>query len=53
MKTFLNAIEAGNASLEEHAEAFEDGSDPNTQLISIAEWRKHGIMPLASGRQRN
>lgn len=53
MKTFLNAIETGNANLEEHAEAFEDGSDPNTQLISIAEWRSHGIMPLASGRQRN
>ena len=53
LKTFLNAIETGNASLEEHAEAFQDGSDPNIQLISIAEWRKLGIRPLASGRQRN
>lgn len=52
MKTFLNAIETGNASLEEHAAAFEEGNDPNTQLISIAEWRKHGIMPLASGKER-
>ncbi len=52
MNTFLNAIQTGNASLEEHAEAFDDGSDPNTQIISIAEWRKLGIMPLASGKER-
>lgn len=52
MKTFLNAVEAGNASLEEHAEAFDDATDPNIQLISIAEWRELGIMPLASGKER-
>jgi hypothetical protein len=52
MNTFLSAIETGNANLEEHAEAFDDGSDPNTQLISIGEWRKLGIMPLASGKER-
>ena len=52
MKTFLNAVEAGNANLEEHAKAFEDATNPNTQIISIAEWRGHGIMPLASGRER-
>ena len=51
-KTFLNAVETGNANLEENAEAFEDESDPNIQLISIAEWRKHGIAPLASGKER-
>ncbi len=52
MLTFLNAIEAGNASLEEHAEAFEEASDPSIQLISISEWREHGIRPLASGKER-
>ncbi len=51
-KTFLNAVEIGNANLEENAEAFEDNSDPNIQLISIAEWRKLGIAPLASGKER-
>lgn len=45
--TFGNAIETGTASLEEHAEAFEDGSDPNIQLISIQEARKLGIAPIA------
>lgn len=52
LNTFLNAIETGNKSLEEHAEAFVDATDPNTQLISIGEWRKLGIMPLASGKER-
>ncbi len=51
-KTFLNAVEIGNANLEENAEAFEDNSDPNIQLISIDEWRKLGIAPLASGKER-
>jgi hypothetical protein len=52
MKTFLNAIDTGNASLQEHAEAFAEATDPNIQLISISEWRGHGIMPLASGKER-
>lgn len=52
LNTFLNAVETGNKSLEEHAEAFDDASDPNTQIISIAEWRQLGIMPLASGKER-
>ncbi len=51
-KTFLNAVETGNANLEENAKAFKDNSDPNIQLISIAEWRKLGIAPLASGKER-
>lgn len=52
MKTFLNAIETGNDDLEKHAKAFEKGTDPRTQLISIAEWRELGIRPLASGKDR-
>ena len=51
-KTFLNAVETGNQNLEENDEAFESGDDPNIQLISIAEWREHGIAPLASGKER-
>ncbi len=47
--TFGNAVEAGNASLEEHADAFEDGSDPAIQLISIKETREFGIAPIAFG----
>jgi hypothetical protein len=45
--TFSNAIEAGNAELEEHAEAFDSGSDPAIQLISIEEAREQGIAPIA------
>lgn len=52
MVTFLNALETGNACLEKHADEFEDGSDPNTQIISIRDSRELGIMPLASGRDR-
>jgi hypothetical protein len=51
-QTFLNAVETGSASLEEHAEAFESGEDPATQLISIAESREMGIRPIASGKQK-
>jgi hypothetical protein len=50
--TFGNAIETGNASLEEHAEAFEDGNNPATQLISIKEARKLGIAPIAFGGKK-
>lgn len=47
--TFGNAIEAGNDSLEKHADAFEDGSDPAIQLISIKEARELVIAPIAFG----
>lgn len=50
MKTFLNAMETGIASLDEHAEAFDSGEDPDTQIISIRDAREFGIMPLASGK---
>ncbi len=49
--TFSNAIEAGNEALEKHAEAFEDGSDPSIQLISIKESRELGIAPIAFGKK--
>lgn len=52
MNTFLNAIEAGNASLEKHADAFEDGSNPSIKIISIRAARELGIMPLPSGKDR-
>ncbi len=47
--TFSNAIDTGCASLEEHAEAFEDASDPDIQLISIKDARELGIAPIAFG----
>lgn len=52
MATFLNAIDAGNSSLDKHAESFIEGSDPSTQLISVREARQLGIMPLPSGKNR-
>lgn len=52
MKTFLNALESGQDHLAEHADGFESGDDPNTQIISIRDARKFGIMPLASGKER-
>jgi hypothetical protein len=51
-KTFSNAIETGNAALEKYADQFDDGSDPNIQLISIKEARELGITPIAfSGKE--
>lgn len=47
-KTFTSAVAAGNSQLQEHADAFESGDDPNTQLISISDARELGITPLAS-----
>jgi hypothetical protein len=52
MNTFMAAIESGINTLTEHADALDSAEDPNTQLISIKEWREAGIMPLASGRDR-
>ncbi len=51
-KTFSNAVKTGNASLEEHAEAFESEEDPNVQLISISDVRELGIMPIASAKEK-
>ena len=52
MATFLNAIDAGNASLDKHAKDLLEGSDPSIQLISVRETRQLGIMPLPSGKNR-
>lgn len=49
LQTFSNAMETGIASLEKHAEAFDSGEDPNIQMISVAEARELGIMPIATG----
>ena len=51
-ETFQTAMGAGNESLEENAEVMISGSDPDTQLISIEDARKFGIMPIASGREK-
>lgn len=47
-KTFSNAVQTGNATLDENLRALTRGNDPDTQLISIAEARELGIMPIAS-----
>lgn len=51
-KTFSNAVQTGNASLEENMDAFLDEDEPDTQLISISEARELGIMPIASMQDR-
>lgn len=51
-ETFRTAIAAGNESLEENADVMVSGTDPDTQLISIEDARKFGIMPIASGREK-
>ncbi|RFC42909.1 MAG: hypothetical protein DVB23_002910 [Verrucomicrobia bacterium] len=48
--TFSNAIETGNATLEENADAIDSGESPDSQLISVTEARTLGIMPIASTR---
>ena len=51
-KTFSHAVQTGNATLEEHADAFAADEDPNIQLISIAAARELGIMPIASSQEK-
>jgi hypothetical protein len=46
--TFSNAIDTGNATLEENGEAIDSGEDPDSQIISVTEARALGIMPIAS-----
>ncbi len=48
-RTFSNAIEEGNAQLDQYWNKILRGKDPDIQLISIAESRELGIMPIASG----
>jgi hypothetical protein len=51
-KVLAAALGVGSSTLEEHAEVMASGEDPGTQLISVAEARQLGIMPIASGREK-
>jgi hypothetical protein len=42
----------GTQTLEENAEKFDDESEPDYELIPVAEAREMGIMPIASGREK-
>jgi hypothetical protein len=52
-KVLAAALGRGTATLEEHAEAMVNEGSPDTQLISVAAARELGIMPIASGREKN
>lgn len=52
-KVLAAAIAVGNETLEEYAEAFADEDDLSAELISVADARDMGIMPIASGREKN
>jgi hypothetical protein len=45
--SFTSAIVHATQDIQEHAEKFEDPSEPNYVLIDIAEARKMGILPIA------
>jgi hypothetical protein len=47
-ETFGAALEAGVTTMVENIEGLDSGEDPVTQLISVADARELGIMPLAS-----
>jgi hypothetical protein len=49
LETFTQAVDIGNKNLEKHADDFESGDNPNIQMISVADARTLGIMPIASG----
>ncbi|MFO0012802.1 MAG: hypothetical protein ACK553_08680 [Planctomycetota bacterium] len=51
-ETFQTAMGVGNESLAKHADIMLRGEAPDTQLISIEDARKFGIMPIASGRTK-
>ena len=42
----------GTQTLDDNADAFDDEEQPEFELISVAEAREMGIMPIASGRER-
>ena len=48
LKTFTAAVNTGTEALKEHAKEFEADDDPAYQLISIAEARELGVMPLGA-----
>jgi hypothetical protein len=51
-KVLSAAIGVGTQTLDENAEAFEDEEQPDYELISVADAREMGIMPIASGREK-
>ena len=51
-KVLAAAIGVGSQALEEDADKFEDENEPEFELISVAEAREMGIMPIASGRAK-
>jgi len=51
-KVLAAAIGVGTQTLEDNAESFADEEEPDFELISVADAREMGIMPIASGRER-
>lgn len=51
-KVLAAALGVGTQTLEENAEKFDDESEPDYELIPVAEAREMGIMPIASGREK-
>lgn len=51
-KVLAAAIGVGTQTLDDNADAFDDEEQPEFELISVAEAREMGIMPIASGRER-
>lgn len=49
-ETFLNALSAATEDLVSKVDQFEDEEDIQHELISIAEARELGIMPISSGK---
>ena len=49
--TFGNALDLASSVFSEHSEDF-DKDDSTYQIISIADAREFGIMPIASGKER-
>ena len=51
-KVLAAAIGVGTQTLDDNADAFYDEEQPEFELISVADAREMGIMPIASGRER-
>lgn len=51
-KTFLNALAVGSENLDANWEQFEEEDNMEFELVSIADARDMGIMPIASGREQ-
>ena len=51
-KVLAAAIGVGTEALDENADKFDDEEEPEFELISVAEAREMGVMPIASGRAK-